>query len=108
LPGQMQLLQQRCDAELLIVTRGAAGAVVLTAGGEEFTVLPQGHGEVIDTVGAGDAFTSVMTLGLLSGWDAPLMLERAQAFASAITRIRGATCNDPGFYQPFIEHWALK
>jgi fructokinase len=82
--------------------------VVLTSGGEEFTVVPQGLGEVIDTVGAGDAFTSVMALGLLSGWEPPLMLERAQAFASAITRIRGATCNDPGFYRPFIDHWALK
>lgn len=105
---QMQQLQQRCGAELLIVTRGAAGAVVLSPGGEEFTVVPQGHGEVIDTVGAGDAFTSVMTLGLLSGWDVQLMLERAQAFASAITRIRGATCDDPGFYQPFIDQWGLQ
>ena len=108
LQAQMRQLQQHCDAELLIVTRGAAGAVVLTSGGEQFTVVPQDHGAVIDTVGAGDAFTSVMTLGLLSGWDAPLMLERAQAFASAITRIRGATCNDPAFYQPFIDDWVLK
>lgn len=105
LQAQMQQLQQRCGSELLIVTRGAAGAVVLASGGEEFRVVPQGHDAVIDTVGAGDAFTSVMTLGLLSGWSVPLMLERAQAFASAVTRIRGASCNDPGFYQPFIDHW---
>ncbi|MGB5178555.1 MAG: PfkB family carbohydrate kinase [Gammaproteobacteria bacterium] len=107
LQAQMQQLQQRCGAELLIVTRGAAGAVVLAPGGEEFTVVPQGHSAVIDTVGAGDAFTSVMTLGLLSGWSVPLMLERAQAFASAITRIRGATCDEPGFYRPFIEDWGV-
>jgi fructokinase len=46
-----------------------------------------------------------MMLGLLRGWDVPLMLERAQSFASAITGIRGATQKDPGFYQPFIESW---
>jgi len=108
LQAQMQHLQERCGAELLIVTRGAEGAVVLASGGEEYRVVPQGHGEVIDTVGAGDAFTSVMTLGLLQGWSVPLMLERAQAFASAITGIRGATRNDPGFYQPFIDDWKLK
>jgi fructokinase len=107
LQAQMQHLQECCGAELLIVTCGAAGAVVLASGGEEFRVEPQGHSEVIDTVGAGDAFTSVMMLGLLRGWSVPLMLEHAQAFASAITGVRGATHNNPGFYQPFIENWKL-
>lgn len=107
LQAQMQQLHAHCTAELLIVTRGAAGAVVLAASGEEFRVVPQDHGAVVDTVGAGDAFTSVVTLGLLRGWDVSLILERAQAFASAITGIRGATCNDPGFYQPFTDDWKL-
>jgi fructokinase len=69
--------------------------------------VPQGSGAVTDTVGAGDAFTSVVMLGLLQGWEVPLMLERAQAFASAITRIRGATCTDPGFYRTFTASWNL-
>ncbi len=107
LQAQMRHLLEQCGAEMVIVTRGAAGAVVLVSSGEEFSVVPQDQGEIIDTVGAGDAFTSVVTLGLLRGWSLPLMLERAQAFASAITGIRGATCNDPGFYQPFIENWKL-
>ena len=105
LPEQMQHLQQQSGAELLIVTRGAAGALMLAASGDEFNVVPQSRGEVIDTVGAGDAFTSVVTLGLLRGWSLPLMLERAQAFASAITGIRGATRNDHDFYQPFMDNW---
>lgn len=108
LQARMRTLQTLSGAELLIVTRGAAGAVVLAPDGEEFSIVPQSQGAVIDTVGAGDAFTSVMTMGLLSGWRVPLMLERAQAFASAITGIRGATCDDPGFYQPFIDDWTLK
>lgn len=108
LQAQVQRLQQDgCAAELLIVTRGASGAVVLAAGGEEFRVVPQGQGAVVDTVGAGDAFTSVVVLGLLRGWAVPLVLERAQAFASAITGIRGATCSDTGFYHPFVERWGL-
>ena len=105
LQTQMQLLQKYSEAKLLIITRGAAGAVVLTSGGEEFKVEPQGHSAVVDTVGAGDAFTSVVILALLRAWDVPLMLDRAQAFASAVTGIRGATHSDPGFYQTFIQDW---
>ena len=108
LPGQMQQLQDYSGAELLIVTRGAAGAVVLASDGKEFGVTPQRHSEVIDTVGAGDAFTSVVILGLLRGWKVPQMLEHAQAFASAITGIRGATPEDPGFYKAFIDDWKLR
>ena len=105
LQAQMQQLQQCSGAALLIITLGAAGAMVLTSGGEEFRVKPQGHSAVVDTVGAGDAFTSVILLGLLRGWDVSLMLEHAQAFASAVTGIRGATHNDPGFYRTFIKDW---
>lgn len=105
LQAQMQLLQERCGFELLVVTRGAAGALVRASSGEQSGVVPQGGGTVMDTVGAGDAFTSVVMLGLLQGWAVPLMLERAQAFASAITGIRGATCNDPGFYRKFLADW---
>ena len=105
LQAQMQQLQERCGTELLVITRGAAGALVRSASGEQSSVVPQGRGAVMDTVGAGDAFTSVVMLGLLQGWDVPLMLERAQAFASAITGIRGATCSDHGFYRTFIANW---
>ena len=37
----------------------------------------------------------------------PLLLERAQQFASAIVGVRGATVNDAGFYRPFIQEWGL-
>lgn len=107
LQAQMQQLQQRCGFELLVITRGAAGALVLESTGAQSSVVPQGSGAVMDTVGAGDAFTSVVILGLLQGWEVPLMLERAQTFASAITRIRGATCTDPGFYRTFKASWNL-
>lgn len=107
LQAQMQQLQQRCGFELLVITRGAAGALVLESTGAQSSVVPQGSGAVMDTVGAGDAFTSVVILGLLQGWEVPLMLERAQTFASAITRIRGATCADPGFYRTFTASWHL-
>lgn len=93
--------------ELLIVTHGSAGAVALTAGGGKFEVVPRSLARVTDTVGAGDAFTSVVILGLLQDWPLPLLLQRAQQFASAIVGVRGATVNEAGFYRPFLGDWGL-
>jgi fructokinase len=62
---------------------------------------------VVDTVGAGDAMTSILMAGVLQGWPYRQTLERAQAFASAIVGRRGATVEEPEFYQQFIDAWGL-
>ena len=62
---------------------------------------------MVDTVGAGDAFTSVTILGLTLGWPIQKTLERAQAFASAVVGVRGATVQDKNFYRPFVVQWEL-
>jgi fructokinase len=36
-----------------------------------------------------------------------LLLERAQAFASAVVGVRGATVSDADFYRPYLESWGL-
>lgn len=89
----------------LILTHGAAGAELLTEAGDRFEARPQGICEVVDTVGAGDAFSSVMLLGLNLDWPLADCLERAQSFASAVVGQRGATVRDATFYQHFIEQW---
>jgi fructokinase len=61
---------------------------------------------VVDTVGAGDAFSSVMILGISRDWPLQLSLDRAQQFASAVVGQRGATVHDRRFYQPFAQAWA--
>lgn len=91
----------------LIVTHGAAGAEILTEHGERFTARPGASVDVVDTVGAGDAFASVIILGLISGWPLDQTLVRAQAFASAVVGRRGATVGDRDFYQSFIDEWKL-
>jgi fructokinase len=104
---RIQRLQQEYTLDLLIVTRGAEGALIRAADSREYTVRPPPRVEFVDTVGAGDAFSSVLLLGLLRGWEVKLLLGRAQAFASAIVGVRGATVADPGFYRPYIEEWGL-
>jgi fructokinase len=104
---RMQRLIGDARLQLLVVTRGAAGAELLTSGGDRFRVTPDPVAGVVDTVGAGDALTSVLMLGVLQGWPYREILERSQAFASVIVGCRGAIVEDPGFYQPFIDEWGL-
>ncbi len=105
--SRIQQLINNAGLQLLLVTRGAAGAELLTATGDSFRVAPDPVTNVVDTVGAGDAMTSVLILAILEGWPWQLALERSQAFASAIVGQRGATVEEPGFYQPFIDAWEL-
>jgi len=89
----------------LILTRGGAGAELVTAEGEQGAIAPSTSTNVVDTVGAGDAFASVILLGLARGWPRQATLQRAQAFASAIVAQRGATVSDPGYYRAFLDSW---
>ena len=98
------LMAQHGVAHLLL-TGGSRGAAVFTAGGERFATRPVERIEVVDTVGAGDAFSSVMILGITRGWPLQLSLDRAQQFASAVVGQRGATVHDRAFYRPFLEAW---
>ena len=105
--SRIQQLFNNAGLQLLLVTRGAAGAELLTATGDSFRVAPDPVTDVVDTVGAGDAMTSVLILAILQGWPWQQALERSQAFASAIVGQRGANVEEPGFYQPFIDAWEL-
>ena len=101
-----QLMEQR-GLELLVVTRGAQGVIAQVAGEPAQTFAPRPAAHVVDTVGAGDAFSSVLLLGQHRGWSLQDSVLRAQAFASAIVGIQGATINDRAFYQPFLSDWKL-
>ena len=89
----------------LLVTRGAAGA--WTRGREGWTLEsePVAAAELVDTVGAGDAFSSVVIFGLMRRWPWPLILERAQSFAATVVGLQGATTPDRSFYEPIFESW---
>lgn len=83
-----------CALDGLVVTQGERGALVLLADGSEHQVTPEPATQVVDTVGAGDAFTSVLVgalaSGSLTGEALERTLRRAQRLASAVVGIRGA------------------
>jgi fructokinase len=92
--------------QMVIATRGARGALVRRRSGATVEIAPQARNmQLVDAVGAGDAFASILLLGLLSEWPLEQSLERAQAFASAVVGIRGATTDDAAFYARFRDRW---
>jgi fructokinase len=105
--SRIESLCRRHSAEQWIITRGDQGAMVASRNGERLVSAPQKTDNVVDTVGAGDAFSSVMLLGQALGWQVAVTLERAHSFASAVVGIRGATISDMEFYRPFIDAWGL-
>jgi len=97
----MVLFQKENDLDLLIVTCGAEGAIVAARDGSHQSAAPPKARPLVDTVGAGDAFSAVFIHGLISEWPLAETLNAAQRFASTVTGLRGATSDDPGFYQAF-------
>jgi len=75
-------------AELVLVTRGARGALLV---GEDSHVAPAPPvPDLADSVGAGDAFSAVAILALTRGWPADRLLARAVDYAALICGARGA------------------
>lgn len=90
---------------LLIVTRGEQGAAFVTP---ERVIQDRSAPvrQLVDTVGAGDAFASVCIVGLMQEWPAAVTLRRALDFAARICEIRGATSADPDLYRTQKENWS--
>lgn len=97
---------KRHSLAALIVTLGERGAFVLEADGTRVDVAPGGRVEVVDAVGAGDAFASVCILGILDGWPWEKTLQRAQQFAARLVSQRGAIIEDREIYRGFLEQWS--
>lgn len=91
--------------EQVILTRGEEGAIVYTNDGEFHNVIPQKVEQLVDTVGAGDAFSAIYIKGLMSDWSISDTLYVAQQFAAKVIGLRGAISTDPFFYQDFMNEF---
>lgn len=108
-------LARACDdwheagARLIVITKGAAGAVVSLDG--ERTTVPAPEVDVVDTVGAGDSFTagllhSLGSKGLLGGRLGNLTLGAAVEAAEFAVRVSAMTCSVPGANPPWADQLA--
>lgn len=97
-------LRQRYDLDLMIVTLGTDGAVFVTRD-EARRVAAAPVKNLVNSVGAGDAFSAVALLGLLRGWDAAATQQRALEFAAAICQLPAAVSADPALYKEHLARW---
>ncbi len=103
----IDILMQQFDLRALIITLGARGYAYFDAEGHFFSASQhQASTEIVDTVGGGDAFSSVFLAGLYHGWPLAASLRRAHEFATAVCGIRGAVSPDAEFYQKWVQRWA--
>ena len=87
----------------MFVTCGEEGSFWLDRFGQGFRVPPvRLSAAFVDSVGAGDAYTSVVIRGLLAGWSRQNILTRAASFAASICGIRGAVPAAADFYDDFL------
>lgn len=107
-PGDPQAMarsfRRRLDIDILVVTRGDKGAFAL-AGNDSVEAPGAQVQRLVDTVGAGDAFSAVVIMGILNDWPLTTSLARAAAFAAAVCGQRGATQKDGSFYRRARQEW---
>jgi fructokinase len=100
------VFRKKNGIENLLVTMGKTGAVASFSGASSDASIFQEPFPVdgfADSVGAGDAFSSVVIFGILNGWELGRTFERAARFASEVCGIMGAISGDRGLYGRFIE-----
>ncbi len=90
----------------LIITQGASGAFI-ACDSQTIRGAPKTVDALVDTVGAGDAFSSVAIMGILRQWPIEKILANALEFASAICAVRGATTRDKTIYKKLIKRWGM-
>ena len=86
---QLRELALRFELSLVALTRGARGSLLYSQ--DRFSDHPGTPAKVADSVGAGDAFTAGMTLGLLAAWDLEEINRRANELAAYVCSQAGGT-----------------
>jgi fructokinase len=94
-------LMNNFGIEWIALTRGEKGSRLYTQGGIRKTVGVT-SANIVDTVGAGDAYAAVLALGYLRQWPIDKILHAASRFAADICGISGAVPEDAEFYKPFL------
>jgi fructokinase len=85
------MLCRRFDLRLVALTKGAQGSLLFVPG--KSSAQPGVAVQVADTVGAGDAFTAALSMGMLAG----LGLDVINAHANRVARF---VCSRPGATPP--------
>ena len=90
---RLKLISQRYNSKLGILTKGSSGSILFSE--DKTSIHPGFKVESKDTVGAGDAFTAAIAIGLLKGFELDTMNNCANQVASYVCSANGATPDLP-------------
>lgn len=93
----IELLMEQHHIEIVAVTRGSKGSDLFTPGDHHAVKAPRSE-KIINSVGAGDAYSAILAVGYLRGWRPEKILSTATAFALRICEIDGAIPSSASFY----------
>lgn len=94
LRARLRSLLTRYELKLVVLTQGAQGALLVV---DEMSVDYEGRSMTVrDTVGAGDAYTAVVALGLLQG-------SQLHDIAALASKVAGYVCTQAGATPPLPE-----
>jgi fructokinase len=77
------------ELDIIALTKGKEGSALYTKSSKSLMKSPEV--EIVDTVGAGDAFTAAMCHGLLEGFPLNILHENATRIAAFVCTQKGAT-----------------
>ena len=83
----------------LWVTAGAGGAYYFDDRKQSEFAAASDIDKLVDTVGAGDAFTAAVIYGMLNSHEPKSILTDAVKFAAKVCGLQGATTDDKNFYR---------
>jgi len=90
-------LAGKYSIDTIALTRGDRGSALFTGDGS-WEAPMAGDVEVVDTVGAGDAYAAVLAACILAGLDPGTTVRTAARFAAKVCGIPGALPDDDAFY----------
>lgn len=99
-PRMLRALVERYDLRLAALTCGVEGALLIA--GDEESICPAVPAKVVDTVGAGDAFTATLVPDFLRGLPLAEVNRHANAVASFVCSQPGAVMKLPDY----LVQWA--
>ncbi|NWH05224.1 carbohydrate kinase family protein [Desulfobacter latus] len=97
-----QLMRTHC-LEMIILTMGEKGSQWFTANQDHYMEPPEASLDIVDTVGAGDAYAAMSVAGILKNLQIEEIISLAGEFASHVCSVQGALIQDPAVYQKFIK-----
>ena len=97
----IEFLMIKFDIEMISLTKGEKGSCLYIKDGE-YCIEPNKIRKIVDTVGAGDAYTAILAIGYLNKWHPERILTVATDFASSICKNEGAIPSSKSVYERII------